>query len=61
MIERIRELAAEFGARPLAGELVGLVPEAAIGDLPADVPLRGFDPDRHVLERRLASLESGGA
>ncbi len=54
VIEAVRELAAEHGARPVAGEVVGLVPEAALGDLPADVPLVGFDPGVHVLERRLA-------
>ncbi len=61
VIERVRELAAELDARPVAAELVGLVPEAAVRDLPADVPLRGFEPDRHVLERRLAGLESESA
>lgn len=61
VIERVRELAARHGARPVAGELVGLVPEGAIGGLPAEVPIRGFDPDRHVLERRLRGLESGSA
>jgi len=61
VIERVRELAAGYGARPVAGELVGLVPEGAIGGLPADVPIRGFDPDRHVLERRLGGLESDSA
>ncbi len=55
VIERVRELAAAHGARPTAGELVGLVPEAGLGELPADVPLRGFDPERHLLERRLAA------
>ena len=54
VIERVRELAAPSGARPVAAEVVGLVPEAALRDLPADVPLRGFEPDRHVLERRVA-------
>ena len=53
VIERIRELAAPSGARPIAGEVVGLLPEAALRDLPDDVPLRGFDPARHVLERRI--------
>ena len=61
VIERVRELAAGYGARPVAGELVGLVPDGAIGGLPADVPIRGFDPDRHVLERRLGGLESDSA
>jgi len=54
IVERVRELAAPLGARPLEAELVGLVPAAALADYPADVPLRGFDPGRHVIERRLA-------
>jgi glutamate formiminotransferase len=55
VIERVRGLAAELGARPVEGEVVGLVPEAAIRDLPEDVPLAGFDSELHVIERRLAS------
>ena len=55
VIERIRELAAPSGARPIAGEVVGLLPQAALRDLPEDVPLRGFDPDLHVLERRVSA------
>ena len=54
VVERVRELAAPLGARPLEAELVGLVPEAALAGYPEDVPIRGFDPDRHVIERRLA-------
>ncbi|HVE67596.1 MAG TPA: hypothetical protein VNB64_03345 [Solirubrobacteraceae bacterium] len=37
----------------VAAELVGLAPEAALAGFPADVPLPGFDPDRHILERLL--------
>jgi glutamate formiminotransferase/glutamate formiminotransferase/formiminotetrahydrofolate cyclodeaminase len=54
VIERVRLLAAEQGARPVAAEVVGLVPAASLRELPADVPLRDFDPARHVLENRLA-------
>ncbi len=37
---------------PVAGaELVGLAPQAAFAGFPADVPVPGFDPDRHLLER----------
>jgi glutamate formiminotransferase / 5-formyltetrahydrofolate cyclo-ligase len=54
VIEQVRALAAAHGARPVAGEVVGLVPEAALRELPNDVPLRDFDPALHVLERRLA-------
>jgi glutamate formiminotransferase len=56
VVERARELAAALGARPLEAELVGLVPAAALAGYPQDVPLRGFDPERHVIERRLAAL-----
>ncbi len=56
VVERVRELAAALAARPLEAELVGLVPAAALRDYPGDVPLRDFDPDRHVIERRLAAL-----
>jgi glutamate formiminotransferase / 5-formyltetrahydrofolate cyclo-ligase len=37
-------------------ELVGLAPEAAFDGFPRDVPLRGFTPERHVLENALAAL-----
>jgi glutamate formiminotransferase / 5-formyltetrahydrofolate cyclo-ligase len=55
VVERVRELAAPLGARPLEAELVGLVPAAALAGYPGDVPMRGFDPERHVIERRLAA------
>lgn len=53
VVERVRTLAAPLGARPIEAELVGLVPQAALVDYPGDVPIRGFDPARHVIERRL--------
>jgi len=55
VVERVRQLAAPLGARPLEAELVGLVPEAALAAYPADVPIRGFDPARQTIERRLAA------
>jgi glutamate formiminotransferase / 5-formyltetrahydrofolate cyclo-ligase len=36
-----------------AAELVGLAPEAAFAGFPPDVPVPGFDPERHLLERLL--------
>lgn len=36
-----------------SAELVGLAPRAALVDFPADLPLTGFDPTRHVLENAL--------
>jgi glutamate formiminotransferase len=37
-------------------ELVGLAPAAAFDGFPADVPLRGFDSRRHLIENALRSL-----
>ncbi|MEO8091953.1 MAG: glutamate formiminotransferase [bacterium] len=54
LIERIRELGGPGGARPVSGELVGLAPEAALEGYPADVPIAGFDAERHLIERRLS-------
>ena len=40
--------------RPVrAAELVGLAPRAALEGFPRDLPLRGFDPARHVIENAL--------
>ncbi len=57
VIERVRELAARHGAQPVRGEVVGLVPEAALAGLPADLPMGAFDADEQVLERRLERLD----
>lgn len=56
VVERVRALAAPLGARPLEAELIGLIPVAALTDYPDDVPIRGFDRERHTIERRLAHL-----
>jgi glutamate formiminotransferase / 5-formyltetrahydrofolate cyclo-ligase len=56
VVERVRQLAAPLGARPLEAELVGLIPAAALSGYPDDVPMRGFDPREHVIERRLEAL-----
>jgi glutamate formiminotransferase len=37
-------------------ELVGLAPEGAFQGFPDDVPIRGFTPERHLLENALRSL-----
>jgi glutamate formiminotransferase len=55
VVEEVRRLAAPLGARPVEAELVGLIPAGALVDYPADVPIRGFDPAQHVIERRLAA------
>jgi glutamate formiminotransferase / 5-formyltetrahydrofolate cyclo-ligase len=56
VVERVRSLAAPLGAQPVGAELVGLIPAAALGDYPADVPIRDFDPELRTIERRLAGL-----
>jgi hypothetical protein len=52
LVARIRERA------PVAeAELIGLAPRAAFDGFPDDVPLRGFDPELHLLDEALASLD----
>ena len=55
----LADLVAEVAARaPIAeAELVGLAPAAALEGFPSDVPLRGFDPDGHLIENALRSLD----
>ena len=43
-------------AQVAEAELVGLAPRAAFEDFPPDVPLRGFDPERHILEEVLGAV-----
>ena len=51
LVARVREHA------PVAeAELVGLAPRAAFRDFPDDVPLRGFDPEVHLIEEVVGSL-----
>jgi glutamate formiminotransferase / 5-formyltetrahydrofolate cyclo-ligase len=52
LVARVRERA------PVAeAELVGLAPRAAFAGFPDDVPLRGFDPERHLIEEAIGSLD----
>ena len=51
VVARVRERAEVAEA-----ELVGLAPRAAFDGFPDDVPLRGFDPERHILEEVLGAL-----
>jgi glutamate formiminotransferase len=43
-------------AKVAEAELVGLAPRAAFEGFPEDVPLRGFSPERHLIENALAAL-----
>jgi glutamate formiminotransferase / 5-formyltetrahydrofolate cyclo-ligase len=52
IVARVREQAAVADA-----ELVGLAPRAALEGFPDDVPLRGFSPERHVIEEALKAVE----
>jgi glutamate formiminotransferase len=54
----LREVVARVRARaPVAeAELIGLAPRAAFEGFPDDVPLRGFSPERHLLEEALAAV-----
>src|SRR5215204_156298 len=53
VVTEISRLAAEYGARPVEAELIGLAPEAAFANYPDDVPIRGFDPRRDIIENVL--------
>ena len=55
VVARVAQLAEEHGARVAAGEVVGLVPAAALDGFPDDVPLPGFDRRRGVIEELLDS------
>jgi glutamate formiminotransferase len=51
IVEYVRERAEVAQA-----ELIGLAPRAAFDGFPDDVPLRGFDPERHILEEVLRAV-----
>jgi glutamate formiminotransferase len=53
VVDGVRALAAPLGAHPVAAEIVGLVPEAALAGYPADMPIREFDPAAQTIEARL--------
>ncbi len=52
VVERVRRLVEPSGAQVVGGEVVGLIPEAALSDWPADVRL-DFDPATQTIERRV--------
>jgi glutamate formiminotransferase len=51
IVARVRERAEVAEA-----ELVGLAPRAAFEGFPEDVPLRGFTPERHLIEEALQTV-----
>jgi glutamate formiminotransferase / 5-formyltetrahydrofolate cyclo-ligase len=54
----LREIVARVRDRAevAEAELIGLAPRAAFEGFPEDVPLRGFDPERHLIEDVLAAI-----
>jgi glutamate formiminotransferase / 5-formyltetrahydrofolate cyclo-ligase len=55
VLSEVRRLAARHGARPVGAELIGLAPAVALEGYPDDVPLLGFEPAKHLIERRLGA------
>jgi glutamate formiminotransferase len=55
LVDAVKQEARRDGVNVVSAELVGLAPAAALEGFPPDVPLRGFDERRHVLEGRLAT------
>jgi glutamate formiminotransferase / 5-formyltetrahydrofolate cyclo-ligase len=53
VVARVRELAADLGARPVEAEIVGLVPAAALAAFPDDLPIRPRNPAARTIEDRL--------
>lgn len=53
VVNGIRELAAPRGARAVAAEVIGLIPQGALEGWPEQAPLSGFDPAKHLIERRV--------
>jgi glutamate formiminotransferase / 5-formyltetrahydrofolate cyclo-ligase len=55
---RLRDIVEYVRARAevAEAELIGLAPRAALEGFPSDVPLRGFEPERHILEDVLRAV-----
>lgn len=53
IVEAVQEEATLRGTTVVEAELIGLIPEAAMEEYPAEVPIRDFDPAFHIIERRL--------
>lgn len=55
VVELTRMLGEPLGVRPVAAEIVGLVPAVALAGWPADLPIAGGDGATHTIEARLAA------
>lgn len=60
VVDLIVALARTEGAEPVEAELIGLAPEAALAGYDDRVPIRDFDPEHQLIERRLARIEGDG-
>jgi glutamate formiminotransferase / 5-formyltetrahydrofolate cyclo-ligase len=58
VVAATRRLGSARGTAPVEGEIVGLVPEAALEGFPDDVPVAGGDPRTRTIESRLAGIPS---
>lgn len=56
VVAEIDRIAAPLGCRAVAGEVVGLVPEAALDGYPESPPIKDFDPAARTIEAGLATL-----
>jgi len=60
VVEEVRKLAREHDARPVAAELVGLVPAASLAGYPEDVPIAGAEPRSRTIEAATSALDPAG-
>ena len=61
VVAEVIALAEPEGAEVVEAELIGLAPEAALSGYPDRVPIRDFDPEHQLIERRLAGDGPHGA
>ena len=60
LVAEVVRLSEAEGAEPVEAELVGLAPEASLTGYPDRIPIRDFDPEHQVIERRLHSIDRDG-
>lgn len=60
VVELTRMLGEPLRARPVAAEIVGLVPAAALAGWPADIPIAGGEGATHTIEARLRATRAAG-
>jgi len=59
IVAAVRRLGEPLGTRPVAAEIVGLVPAAALAGWPAGLPIVGGDGTTRTIEARLAATAGG--